>query len=89
MKELEELLATRNTEVEKAAKDAAVREVQFVDHVAFLAQNVLGKYSLCLSCIAVFLCLICCIYFSLCLISIEASCFPALTNSSGDKMSLK
>ena len=40
MKELEESLATRNTEAEKVAKDAAAREEQFVNRVAFLTQNV-------------------------------------------------
>ena len=44
VKELEETLATRNTEGEKAAKDATVREKQFVNRVAFLTQNVRGKY---------------------------------------------
>ena len=37
VKELEEMLATRNTEAEKAAKDATVRAEQFVNRVAFLA----------------------------------------------------
>ena len=36
MKELEESLATRNAEAEKVAKDAASREEQFVNRVAFL-----------------------------------------------------
>ena len=40
VKELEETLATRNTKAEKAAKDLIVREEQFVNRVAFLAQNV-------------------------------------------------
>ena len=44
VKELEETLATRNAEAEKVAKDATVREEQFVNRVAFLTQNVLGKY---------------------------------------------
>ena len=44
VKELEEALATRNTEAEKAAKDAIVREEQLVNRVAFLTQNVRGKY---------------------------------------------
>ena len=44
VKELEETLATRNTEAEKAAKDATVREEKFVNRVAFLTQNVRGKY---------------------------------------------
>ena len=43
VKELEESLATRNAEAEKVAKDAAAREEQFVNHVAFLTQNVQGK----------------------------------------------
>ena len=47
VKELEEALATRNTEAEKSAKDATVREEQFVNRVAFLIQNVRGEY-LCL-----------------------------------------
>ena len=37
VKELEETLATRNTEAEKAAKDATAREEQFVNRVAFLS----------------------------------------------------
>ena len=40
VKELEEMIATRDVEADKVAKAAAVREEQFVDHVAFLAQNV-------------------------------------------------
>ena len=44
VKELEETLATRNTEAEKAAKDATAREEQFVNRVAFLTQNVWGEY---------------------------------------------
>ena len=36
VKELKEMLATRNTKAEKAAKDATVREEQFVNRVAFL-----------------------------------------------------
>ena len=43
VKELEESLATRNTEAEKVAKDVAAREEQFVNRVAFLTQNVRGK----------------------------------------------
>ena len=43
VKELEESLATRNAEAEKVAKDAAAREEQFVNRVAFLTQNVRGK----------------------------------------------
>ena len=54
VKELEETLATRNTEVEKAAKDATVREEQFVNRVAFLTQNVRGKHSFCRLCAYVF-----------------------------------
>ena len=46
VKELEESLATRNTEAEKLAKDAAAREEQFVNRVAFLTQNVRGKISI-------------------------------------------
>ena len=49
VKELEEMLATRDAETEKVAKTAVVREKQFVDRVAFLAHNVQGKYSLCIS----------------------------------------
>ena len=44
VKELEETLATRNTEVEKAAKDATVCEELFVNRVAFLTLNVRGKH---------------------------------------------
>ena len=62
VKELEEMLATRDVEAEKVAKAAAVREEQFVDRMAFLAHNVRGKYSLCLFCIIILLCSI-----SLCL----------------------
>ena len=58
VKELEETLATRNTEVEKAAKDATVHEEQFVNRVAFLTQNVQGKHLLCLLCTVVFTCMI-------------------------------
>ena len=43
VKELEESLATRNAEAEKVAKDAAAREEQFMNHMAFLTQNVRGK----------------------------------------------
>ena len=43
VKELEESLATRNMEAEKVAKDAAAREAEFVNRVAFLIQNVQGK----------------------------------------------
>ena len=46
VKELEESLATRNTEAEKVAKDAAAREAEFVNRVAFLTQNVRGKISI-------------------------------------------
>ena len=46
VKELEESLATRNTEAEKVAKDAAAREEEFVNRVAFLTQNVRGKISI-------------------------------------------
>ena len=63
MKELEETLATRNTEVETAAKDATVREEQFVNRVAFLTQNVQGKYSLCCLCTYVFSYAICFAHF--------------------------
>ena len=44
MKELEESLTTRNVEAEKVAKDTAAREEQFVNRVAFLMQNVRGKF---------------------------------------------
>ena len=44
VKELEETLATRNAEAEKVAKDATAHEEQFVNRVAFLPQNVRGKY---------------------------------------------
>ena len=44
VKELEETLATRNMEAEKAAKDANAREEQFVNRVAFLTQNVRGEF---------------------------------------------
>ena len=47
VKELEETLATRNMEAEKVAKDAAAREAEFVNRVAFLTQNVRGKVLLC------------------------------------------
>ena len=47
VKELEESLATRNTEAEKVAQDAAAREAEFVNRVAFLTQNVRGKISIC------------------------------------------
>ena len=47
VKELEESLATRNAEAEKVAKDAAAREEQFVNRVAFLTQNVRGKFLIC------------------------------------------
>ena len=43
VKELEESLASKNTEAEKAAKDAAAREAEFINRVAFLTQNVRGK----------------------------------------------
>ena len=46
VKELEESLATRNAEAEKVAKDTAAREKQFVNRMAFLTQNVRGKFSL-------------------------------------------
>ena len=44
VKELEETLATRNTEAEKAARDATACEEQFVNRVAFHTQNVRGEY---------------------------------------------
>ena len=44
VKELEETLATQNTEAEKAAKNATIHEEQFVNRMAFLTQNVRGKY---------------------------------------------
>ena len=47
VKELEESLATRNTEAEKVAKNAAAREAEFVNRVAFLTQNVRGTVSIC------------------------------------------
>ena len=43
VKELEESLASKNTEAEKAAKDAAAREAEFINRAAFLTQNVRGK----------------------------------------------
>ena len=43
VKELEESLASKNTEAEKTAKDAAAREAEFVNRAAFLTQNVRGK----------------------------------------------
>ena len=46
VKELEESLATRNAEAKKVAKDVTAREEQFVNHVAFLTQNVRGEYLL-------------------------------------------
>ena len=46
VKELEESLATQNAEAEKVTKDAAAREEQFVNRVAFLTQNVRGKFVL-------------------------------------------
>ena len=44
VKELEESLASKNTEAEKAAKDAAAREAEFINRAAFLTQNVRGKF---------------------------------------------
>ena len=46
VKELEESLATQSVEAEKVAKDAAAREEQFINRVAFLTQNVRGKFLL-------------------------------------------
>ena len=43
VKELEESLASKHTEAEKVAKDAAAREAEFVNRAAFLTQNVRGK----------------------------------------------
>ena len=43
VKELEESLATRNTEAEKVAKDTTAREAEFANRAAFLTQNVRGK----------------------------------------------
>ena len=43
VKELEESLASKDTEAEKVAKDAAAREAEFVNRAAFLTQNVRGK----------------------------------------------
>ena len=40
---LEESLASKDTEAEKVAKDAAAREAEFVSRAAFLTQNVRGK----------------------------------------------
>ena len=48
VKELEDSLASKNTEAEKVAEDAAAREAEFVNRAAFLTQNVRGKI-LCLS----------------------------------------
>ena len=42
VKELEESLASKDTEAEKVAKDAAAREAEFVNRAAFLTQNVRG-----------------------------------------------
>ena len=48
VKELEESLAAKHTEAEKAAKDAADREAEFINRAAFLTQNVRGKiFSVC------------------------------------------
>ena len=43
VKELEESLASKDTEAEKVAKDTAAREAEFVNRAAFLTQNVRGK----------------------------------------------
>ena len=43
VKELEESLASKHTEAEKAAKDAAAREAEFINRAVFLTQNVRGK----------------------------------------------
>ena len=43
VKELEESLASKNTEAEKPAKEAAAREAEFINRAAFLTQNVRGK----------------------------------------------
>ena len=51
VKELEESLATRNAEAEKVTKDTAAREEQFVNRVAFLTQNVRGKFFDALCCL--------------------------------------
>ena len=53
VKELEESLASKNTEAEKVAKDAAAREAEFVNRAAFLTQNVRGK---------IFLSTLCCLF---------------------------
>ena len=53
VKELEESLASKNTEAEKVAKDAAAREAEFVNRAAFLTQNVRGKI-FCLSILPVY-----------------------------------
>ena len=47
VKELEESLATQNTEAEKVAKDTAAREAEFVNRAVFLTQNVRDKISIC------------------------------------------
>ena len=57
VKELEEMLAARDAEVKMIAESASAREEQFVDRVAFLARNMRGEYSLCLSCTLIPLCL--------------------------------
>ena len=43
VKELEESLASKHTEAEKTAADAAAREAEFINRAAFLTQNVRGK----------------------------------------------
>ena len=43
VKELEDSLASKNTEAEKVAKDTAAREAEFVNCAAFLTQNMRGK----------------------------------------------
>ena len=48
VKELEESLASKDTEAEKVAKDAAAREAEFINRAAFLTQNMRGKiFSVC------------------------------------------
>ena len=49
VKELEDSLASKNTEAEKVAEDAAAREAEFVNRAAFLTQNVRRK-KICILC---------------------------------------
>ena len=90
MKELEEMIATRDAETDKVAKAAAVREEQFVDRASFLAQNVRGKYSLCFLCNSVLHCsILLYLYFLFMRFTAEAAGVPAPADPSGDKMSLE